>query len=91
MKLARVILLTLVIHTMGVRVEGQTVKGPETVVVPSGTLRLRALLWRPGGSGRFPAVLFHHGRGPTPQTEGRVEGITELGRVFASHGYVFMA
>ena len=41
--------------------------------------------------GPFPAVLFNHGRGLTPQTPGRVEGITNLARVFAGHGYVFMA
>ena len=53
--------------------------------------QLRALLWCPQGKGPFPAILFNHGRGLTPHTEGRVAGITELGRVFAGHGYVFMA
>ena len=91
MKIARILLLTLLIQAVALCVNGQTVTGPDTVIVRSGTLQLRALLWRPKGKGRFPAVLFNHGRGLTPHTAGRVEGITELGRVFASHGYVFMA
>lgn len=91
MKIARIFLLTFLIHAVAVRIDGQTVTGLEPIVVRSGTLQLRALLWRPKGKGPFPAVLFNHGRGLTPQTEGRVLGITELGRVFVSHGYVFMA
>ena len=91
MKITRLLLLTLLIHAVAVCVDGKTVTGPDTVVVRSGTLQLRALLWRPKGNGPFPAILFNHGRGLTPQTEGRVAGITELGRVFAGHGYVFLA
>lgn len=91
MKLTRILLLVLVVGAFAVCVNGQTANEPETVVVHSGRLRLRALLWRPKGNGPFPAILFNHGRGLTPQTEGRVEGITELGRVFTDHGYVFMA
>jgi hypothetical protein len=34
---------------------------PDTVVVHSGALTLRAMLWRPRGSGPFPAVMFNHG------------------------------
>jgi hypothetical protein len=36
---------------------------PETVVVPSGNLRLKAFLWKPNGPGPFPTVLFNHGSG----------------------------
>ena len=91
MKLARLLLLTLLVHAVAVCIDGQTVSGPETVVVQSGTLKLRALVWRPNGKGPFPAVLFNHGRGLTPHTEGRLEGVSNLGRVFVDHGYVFMA
>src|SRR5213078_669145 len=35
----------------------------QTVVVPSGNLRLKAFLWKPNGPGPFPAVLFCHGSG----------------------------
>lgn len=86
-----VLLLILVFYSDAVRAGNKSSRGPETVIVRSGTLQLRALLWRPRGRGPFPAILFNHGRGLTPQTEGRVEGITELGHVFASHGYVFLA
>jgi len=36
---------------------------PQTVEVRSGTLTLRALLWRPPGKGPFPAILLNHGSG----------------------------
>ena len=59
---------------------------PETVVVQSGGLTLRGLLWSPAGRGPFPAVLFNHGSGsPDPTKEPAV-----LGPVFARHGYAFL-
>jgi len=59
---------------------------PETVVVPSGSVTLRGLLWRPAGRGPFPAVLFNHGSGPAKDPSGpRI-----LGPLFAEHGYVFL-
>lgn len=36
---------------------------PQTVEFPSGTLHLKAYLWKPVGPGPFPAVLFSHGSG----------------------------
>lgn len=89
--LPRILLLILLLDPLAARAESQTLNGPETVLVRNGTLQLRALLWRPEGKGPFPAVLFNHGRGLSPQTEGRVKAITQLGHVFASHGYIFMA
>ena len=67
---------------------------PETIIVPSGKLRLKAFLWRPSGTGPFPAVLFNHGSGSTdPAHIGPFE-ITEtaekLGPVFIKHGYAFL-
>ena len=91
MKFARLILLTVLVFSGAVYVDGQAISEPESIVVRSGSLQLKALIWRPKGKGPFPAVLFNHGRGLTPQTEGRVAGITRLGRTFVSHGYVFMA
>jgi pimeloyl-ACP methyl ester carboxylesterase len=58
---------------------------PQRVVVPSGTLRLTALLWTPTGSGPFPAVLFNHGGNRTESEKAQA-----LGPVFAKHGYVFL-
>ncbi len=68
--------------------------GPETVVVPSGKLRLKAFLWKPAGTGPFPAVLFNHGSGSTDAAHTGEFAITEaagkLGPVFVKHGYAFL-
>jgi len=68
--------------------------GPETVVIPNGSVTLRALLWRPQGRGPFPAVLLNHGSGRSREELERL-GPYEwqadvLGPVFARHGYVFL-
>ena len=61
---------------------------PQTVIVKSGTLELKALLWTPPGRGPFPAVLFNHGNGPAASSLGTER--TSLGAVFAKRGYVFL-
>ena len=48
---------------LAVGADSQVPGGPDTVVVQSGALTLRALLWRPHGRAPFPAVLFNHGSG----------------------------
>ena len=67
---------------------------PEMVVVRSGDASLRALLWRPAGSGPFPAVLLNHGSGRTREELERLgpyeQQAEAIGPVFARHGYVFM-
>ena len=68
--------------------------GPETVVVPSGKLRLKAYLWKPNGPGPFPIVLFNHGSGGAdadhtadlPMTE----AAEKLAPLFLKHGYAFL-
>lgn len=69
-----------------IQTKGQPAEAPETVVVQSGGLTLRGLLWRPSGRGPFPAVLFSHGSGPAayPQKP------AALGPAFVRHGYVFL-
>ena len=69
----------------------------ETVVVHSGSLSLRATLWRPQGVGPFPAVLFNHGSGRATSTAGgqadqanRLREPAILGPTFARHGYLFL-
>jgi len=57
----------------------------ETVVVPSGELKLKGLLWKPLGRGPFAAVLFNHGSGPTNPARAHT-----IGPVFAKHGYAFL-
>lgn len=66
--------------------DGQSLGAAETVVVQSGALTLRGLLWRPSGPDPFPAVLFNHGSGsPDPTKQPLI-----LGPVFARHGYAFL-
>jgi len=80
------VLITLI--AVAARVQGQTAVGPETVTVHSGSLKLRALLWRPEGSGPFPAILFNHGSGAS--RERQLAQAAAVGPVFARHGYVFL-
>jgi carboxymethylenebutenolidase len=67
---------------------------PETVVVPSGKLRLKAFLWKPSGPGPFPAVLFCHGSGgaDAEHTVGLpiTKAAEKLAPLFLKHGYAFL-
>ncbi len=66
----------------------------ETVVVPSGTLRLKAFLWRPRGTDLFPVVLFNHGSGSFDAAHTgpftMTEAAEKLGPIFVKHGYAFL-
>jgi len=70
-------------------VPDQPAISPQLVDVTSGTLTLRAQLWRPSGKGPFPAVLFNHGSYTTGDPVPPADPQT-LGAVFARHGYVFL-
>ena len=67
---------------------------PDTVVIPSGKLRLKALLWKPAGPGPFPAVLFCHGSGgaDADHTAGlpMTKAAEKLAPLFLKHGYAFL-
>jgi carboxymethylenebutenolidase len=67
---------------------------PEVVVVPSGALQLKALLWLPENGGPFPVVLFNHGSGSSDAMHTGPFLITEaaekLGPIFVKHGYAFL-
>jgi carboxymethylenebutenolidase len=67
---------------------------PETVIVPSGKLNLRGLLWRPGGRAPSPVVLFLHGSGgpDAAHTSGLLmtEAAAKLAPIFVRHGYAFL-
>ena len=67
---------------------------PETVVVASGKLRLKAFLWKPNGPGPFPTVLFNHGSGGADADHTAGFPITEaaekLAPLFLKHGYAFL-
>jgi poly(3-hydroxybutyrate) depolymerase len=71
----------------------QQAVAPQLVEVPSGTLHLKGYLWKPAGSGPFPAVLFNHGSGgeDAQHTAGRTmaKAASDLAQVFIKHGYVF--
>ena len=59
----------------------------------SGSLRLRGALWKPAGSGPFPAVLFNHGSGgATADETARMpiqEAAARLAPLFTRRGYAF--
>jgi dienelactone hydrolase len=69
-------------------------QAPQTVEIPVHNLRLKAYLWKPAGSGPFPAVLFNHGSGgaTADQTAGMpiTEAAARLAPVFVKHGYAFL-
>jgi dienelactone hydrolase len=90
MKTSHVLLVIAILSsTLRPEAAGQAVVRPSTVMVTSGALTLRALLWRPQGSGPFPAVIFNHG---SYLTEDRLDpdDPARIGSVFARHGYVFL-
>jgi dienelactone hydrolase len=79
----RFLFFFVLLHLGAFWAEGQAIPSPQTIVVRSGSLKLRALLWQPKGSGPFPAVLFCPGSGANPQPQ-------TLGPIFAKHGYIFL-
>lgn len=76
------------------RAESPAPGGSETVVIHNGPIALHALVFRPQGSGPFPAILLNHGSGRTAEDLKRLgpyKGNPEkLGPLFAHHGYVFL-
>jgi dienelactone hydrolase len=90
----RVLLCAIVCGAAAARHAGaQISERPDTVVVRSGSLELRAVLWRPAPNGHVPAVLFNHGSGHAAggDTSGPDHRHPELlGPVFARHGYAFL-
>ena len=67
---------------------------PQTVEFPSGKLRLKGYLWKPAGTGPFPAVLFNHGSGGADADHTAGMPITQAANVlapfFVKHGYAFL-
>jgi carboxymethylenebutenolidase len=68
---------------------GQVSNRPDTLVIRTGALVLRALLWRPPGLGPFPAILFNHGSYRRADAARWTE-VAALGPLFATHGYAFL-
>ena len=81
---------------LSVSVLGQSTSSmmPQAVEFPSGALRLKAYLWKPAGSGPFPAVLFNHGSGgeDADHTAGMpiAQSAYVLAPFFIKHGYAFL-
>jgi carboxymethylenebutenolidase len=56
---------------------------PEEVVFPSGGLQLHGFLWKPEGSGPFPAIVWNHGSEKLPGSH------PALASFYTGHSYVF--
>lgn len=61
---------------------------PQVVSFPSGRLTLRGVLYKPSGSGPFPAVLYNHGSGRGLLSN---QAFARLGPLYVRHGWVFFA
>lgn len=93
-KLYALFLVPIVLTLTAPAAWGQTSGGPEIVVIHNGPASLHAMLWRPQGSGPFPAILLNHGSGRSHEVLERLgpyeRNAEKLGPVFARHGYVFL-
>jgi carboxymethylenebutenolidase len=58
----------------------------EVVSFPSGEITLQGVLYKPEGTGPFPAVLYNHGSAAGMLSK---EAFDALGPVFVKHGWVF--
>jgi len=76
--------LTLLVHA-----GEQPATSAESLEVRTGSLTLRAQVWRPSGHRPFPAVLFNHGSYTTADSL-HADDPAKLGSMFARHGYVFL-
>jgi carboxymethylenebutenolidase len=90
----RTLLVLITLAPVAFAVESPVSIVPETVVVPSGKLRLKAFLWKPTGPGPFPTVLFNHGSGgpDAGHTAGMpiTEAAEKLAPLFLKHGYALL-
>ena len=69
----------------------QDLKKPDTIIVRSGNLKLKGLLWHPSTVEKLPAVIFCHGSYETgDSTYDVVQNISSVGPLFAKHGYIFL-
>jgi carboxymethylenebutenolidase len=89
----RTLAFLFVLTSSTLAIDQQLSIAPETVVVPSGKLRLRAFFWKPSGLGPFPAVLFCHGSGTDPgHTAGLpiTKAAEKLAPLSLKHGHAFL-
>ena len=74
------LLLSSALSSRSVSAEG------EVVTFPSGELTLHGVLYKPNGTGPFPAVVYNHGSAPGMLSK---EAFDTLGPVFVKNGWVF--
>ena len=73
-------------------IAAQDFEGPDTVYVQSGNLTLKALLWRPLGTGPFATIIFCHGSYASDDTiHDPIKEASVPGPVFARNGYIYLA
>jgi len=92
MKRLFILLFALALNSIAVLAQNKEIVGPDTVIVSSDTVALRALVWHPKQNGPYPAIFFSHGRSIT--LEERIKKTSQvkiLGELFARHGYLFFA
>jgi carboxymethylenebutenolidase len=74
------------------RISAQDLKSQDTVSVQSGSLTLKALLWRPVGKGPFATIIFCHGSYASDDTiQDPIKEASVLGPLFAGRGYIYFA
>lgn len=76
------------VTALGALIGSLAFPGAKIIAFPSGNLSLHGVLYKPPGSGPFPAVLFNHGSAPGNYSD---KAISALGPLFASRGWVFFA
>jgi carboxymethylenebutenolidase len=86
-----ILILLIVCSSVGVNY-ARDIHVPDTVSVQSGDLILKALLWRPDGSGPFATIIFCAGSYPdSDTTHDAVKDASLLGPLFAREGYIYLA
>jgi len=87
------ILLTVLLFSLAALGQQAQPIVPQIVDFPSGELHLKGYLWKPAGSGPFPAILFNHGSGGNTADITAWMQITEAAEIlapfFVKHGYAF--
>jgi carboxymethylenebutenolidase len=87
------ILLTVLLFSLAAVAQPAQPTVPQVVDFPNGELHLKGYVWKPAGSGPFPAVLFNHGSGGNTADTTAWMQITEAAEIlapfFVKHGYAF--
>ncbi|MFI5154443.1 MAG: alpha/beta hydrolase family protein [Chitinophagales bacterium] len=71
--------------------EAQRISPADTLIIHSGNLELKALLFKPPGHGPYPAILFAHGSHSIKDSlQDVTREIAALGSIFARRGWIFL-